>query len=171
MNETGPVRCARHPDVETNLRCGKCGTPICPRCMVQTPVGARCPDCAKLTKIPTFRISSSYYLRAIIAGLVSAIVIGIVWGIIDSYLPYRFFSLIVAAGIGYLIGEAISRSVNRKRGIMLAAVGVISVVISFAVTYLVDFFRFDFIDYGAFRIVFTLISIAIAGYMATTRLR
>jgi hypothetical protein len=171
MTENDATRCARHPDVETNLRCGKCGTPICPRCMVESPVGARCPDCAKLTKIPTYRVSSSHYTKAILAGLVSAVVTGTVWGIIESYLPFRFFSLIIAAGIGYLIGETISRSVNRKRGTTLAVIGVLSVVISFVVTYLVDYIMVGFISYGAYRIVFTLASTAIGGYMAVTRLR
>jgi hypothetical protein len=171
MTENDATRCARHPDVETNLRCGKCGTPICPRCMVEAPVGARCPDCAKLTKIPTYRVSSTYYLRAITAGLVTAVVTGVVWGIIESYLPFRFFSLIIAAGIGYLIGEAISRSVNRKRGTILAVTGAFSVAVSFAVTYLADYIMVGFINYGAYRIVFTLVSIAIGGYMAVTRLR
>ena len=171
MAENDSTRCARHPDVETNLRCGKCGTPICPRCMVQSPVGARCPDCAKLTKIPTYRVSSSFYLRAVVAGLVSAVVTGIVWGIIESYLPFRFFSLIIAAGIGYLIGEAISRSVNRKRGTTLAAIGVFSVAVSFVVTYLADYIMVGYINYGTYRIIFTLVSIAIGGYIVVTRLR
>src|SRR5918998_2748126 len=42
----GPVPCADHPDVETRLRCSRCGKPICSRCGVRTPVGMRCPDCA-----------------------------------------------------------------------------------------------------------------------------
>jgi hypothetical protein len=171
MTEIDTLRCARHPNVETSLRCGKCGTPICPKCMVESPVGARCPDCAKLTKIPTYRVSSTYYLRAIAAGLVSAIVIGIIWGIIESYLPFRFFSLIIAAGIGYLIGEAIGRSVNRKRGTALAVIGAFSVAVSFAVTYLADYIMVGYLNYGAYRIVFTLVSIAIGSYMAVIRLR
>lgn len=44
--ETPVIYCARHPKTETLLRCGRCGTPICPRCMVQSGVGIRCPDCA-----------------------------------------------------------------------------------------------------------------------------
>ncbi|MDA0256830.1 MAG: rhomboid family intramembrane serine protease, partial [Chloroflexi bacterium] len=39
-----PTVCERHPETETELRCQRCDTPICPRCMVQTPVGFRCPD-------------------------------------------------------------------------------------------------------------------------------
>jgi hypothetical protein len=40
------IYCARHPNTETMLRCGRCDTPICPRCMVHSGVGIRCPDCA-----------------------------------------------------------------------------------------------------------------------------
>ena len=171
MTENGSSRCARHPDVETRLKCGKCGTPICPRCMVETPVGARCPDCAKQTKLPTYNVSSNYYARAVAAGLGSAVVIGLVWGIIDSYLPFRFFSILIAAGIGYLIAEAIGRSANRKRGTGLVVLGCLCVLVCFAVTYLVDYFRFEFLVVSTFRIVFTLVSVVIAGYMVFNRLR
>src|SRR5207302_6294054 len=44
------LRCARHPNTETVLRCGRCETPICPRCQIQTPVGARCPTCARVKR-------------------------------------------------------------------------------------------------------------------------
>jgi hypothetical protein len=45
--ETEPkVFCARHPQNETRLTCGRCSTPICPKCMVHSGVGIRCPDCA-----------------------------------------------------------------------------------------------------------------------------
>jgi hypothetical protein len=39
--------CRNHPGVETRLSCSSCGAPICPRCMVATPVGQKCPDCAR----------------------------------------------------------------------------------------------------------------------------
>ena len=33
--------CARHPDTETNLRCGRCDTLVCPQCLVHlTPTAA-----------------------------------------------------------------------------------------------------------------------------------
>ena len=54
---------------------------------------------------------------------------------------------------------------------MLATIGALCVVVSFAVTYVVDFYRFDFFIFSAYRIVFTLLSIAIGGYMAVMRLR
>ncbi len=39
--------CYRHPDRETRVSCSSCGRPICPECMTPTPVGMRCPECAR----------------------------------------------------------------------------------------------------------------------------
>ena len=39
--------CYRHPKRETNVHCSNCGRPICPDCMTVTPVGMRCPECAR----------------------------------------------------------------------------------------------------------------------------
>lgn len=43
MTET----CYRHPNRETGVSCSNCGRPICPDCMTPTPVGMRCPECAR----------------------------------------------------------------------------------------------------------------------------
>ncbi len=40
------LSCATHPTIETGLSCGRCGTPICGRCVVTTMVGTRCRACA-----------------------------------------------------------------------------------------------------------------------------
>jgi membrane associated rhomboid family serine protease len=39
--------CYRHPSRETGVSCSACGRPICPDCMTPTPVGMRCPECAR----------------------------------------------------------------------------------------------------------------------------
>jgi membrane associated rhomboid family serine protease len=39
--------CYRHPQRETNVSCSNCDRPICPDCMTSTPVGMRCPECAR----------------------------------------------------------------------------------------------------------------------------
>ena len=39
--------CYRHPSRETGVSCSNCGRAICPDCMTTTPVGMRCPECAK----------------------------------------------------------------------------------------------------------------------------
>jgi membrane associated rhomboid family serine protease len=48
--------CYRHPKRETGVRCSNCERPICPDCMTSTPVGMRCPECARQsTKVRTMR--------------------------------------------------------------------------------------------------------------------
>lgn len=42
-----PETCYRHPNRETGVSCSNCGRPICPECMTSTPVGMRCPECAR----------------------------------------------------------------------------------------------------------------------------
>jgi membrane associated rhomboid family serine protease len=51
--------CYRHPDRETGVSCSNCGRPICPDCMTPTPVGMRCPECAReRTPVQTLRTPS-----------------------------------------------------------------------------------------------------------------
>ncbi len=129
------MRCARHPDIETDLRCGKCLQPICPKCVVQTPVGARCPKCAALKKLPVFEISTIFYIRAIAAGLATAAVVGAIW----PFIPLGgFFLFFIALVVGYAIGEAVSIAANRKRGPGLQIIAGISVVVSYTVRSLIE---------------------------------
>ena len=167
MTAPEALRCATHPDVETNLRCGKCGKLICPLCLVQTPVGSRCRDCAKLYKLPTYRVSPAYYLRAIGAALGMAVVIGLAWGFITSFLSFIYLNLILAAGIGYAIGEVTGLAVNRKRGTWLAVVGSIAVIIC----YLVNIFTFGAVPSFGLSLILDLIGVVLGISAAVARLR
>ena len=164
------MRCATHPDVETNLRCGKCGKPICPKCLVQTPVGARCLDCAKLYKLPTFRVSTQYYLRAVGAGLGVAIVGGIVWGVVMGLVSFSYLNLLLAPSLGYAIGEVVSLSVNRKRGTALAIIAGIAVVISYLISLLFGH-GLPFVPFNIPFLVLDLLALALGIFVAVTRLR
>ena len=39
--------CYRHPQRETGVSCSNCGRSICHECMIEAPVGFRCPECVK----------------------------------------------------------------------------------------------------------------------------
>lgn len=169
------MKCTAHPRVETNLKCGKCGKPICPRCMVQTLVGARCPECARLYKLPTYRVSTVYYLRAVGTALGMALVSGALWGLANTLIPFFLLNLLIGAGVGYVIGEVVGRAVNRKRGRGLAAVAGAGVIISYLISIfpLLDFlFGLSFgIPFGVFHILFDIISVVLGVFVAVTRLR
>ena len=140
--------CPRNPKNETNLRCSRCEEFICPDCMVQTPVGARCPTCARSTPIPTYNVTPAFMARGIAAGLATALLLGGAF----MYVTPRFLFIVLiprgiyvviiavlAAGIGYFIGETVSLSVNRKKGKSLKYISsgcmlIASLPITFAMT-------------------------------------
>ena len=128
---SGVTTCANHPGVETNLRCGRCDKPICARCVIMTPGGQRCRECAHLRPPPQYELTWALKLRAAGAAAVVGLLAGIAW----SFLP-RFFGLfifLIAAGLGYLMSEAISRASNRKRGYVLQLLAGLGILLAYFV--------------------------------------
>ena len=121
------MQCSTHPNVETLLSCGKCDKPICPRCLVHTPVGARCKECANVRRSPIYEVSALYYVKAAGAGLGLALAGGVVWALLRGV---PFASIITSIIVGLAIGEGISRVANRKRGVGLQIIAAISVIAS-----------------------------------------
>ncbi len=161
MPEPITLRCARHPKVETTLRCNRCGKPICPRCLVQTPVGARCKECAQLRRLPIFEVSPLHYVRAILTGGGLGIGLGILWALLGASVPFGY--LLIPLGIGFAIGEGISLAVNRKRGRGLQIVAGLCVLASFVVSGAIR--SWLFLD------IYTLLGLAVALLLAVSRLR
>ncbi|MDW8368253.1 MAG: hypothetical protein RMK49_20615 [Abditibacteriales bacterium] len=117
---TLPMFCANHPTVSTAVTCGKCGKPICPRCMVDTPVGQRCRACG-LQRSPIYQVP----LRLMLVGMAVGIGGGIIGGMIGARL--QFFVLFLAPVIGGCVGECVSRAIKRKHSHALALVTAIAI--------------------------------------------
>ena len=129
------VQCARHPEVETALRCSRCDTPICPRCMVQTPVGARCPACARMARSPVYTVKGQYLARAIAAGVGGGVVMGLIWGFASQNvvgIAYGgiFMSLLLGIGLGYAFTRLMEFATNRKRGPVIVACAMGGIVLA-----------------------------------------
>jgi hypothetical protein len=100
---------------------------------VQTPVGARCRDCANVRTLPTFNVTPVYFARAQAAALVSGLGVGAIW----AFLLPNFFGLFVIIflgfGLGWAVSESISLATNRKRGLGLQISAVMGVALAFLV--------------------------------------
>jgi hypothetical protein len=94
-----------------------------------------------------------------------AIVGGLIWGVLGSLSVFRFFifNIVLAAGVGYAVGEVIGLSVNRKRGPKLAVIAGFAVAISYLVSILAP--------WGPGFQLFDLLALAVGIYVAVTRLR
>ena len=120
-----PTMCARHPDVETGLACGRCETPICPRCLVYTPAGTRCPDCGRAPTLPIHEVGMLEGLRIAATAFPLAIMMGILGAIV---FPPRAGGLLLiligvaaGSGAGALMAASIMR-VSKKRGPRVIAI-------------------------------------------------
>ncbi len=84
--------------------------------MVETPVGYRCLDDARLRANPLFILSGEQTWKAVGAGLGLAVAGGIAWGLIRGMpIGFLFFTILAGLGIGHLIGDNVSKAGNRKR--------------------------------------------------------
>ena len=160
--------CHWHPDRETRLTCSRCGKPICVECMRQHPVGIRCKECAKVSLLPVYQLSTKYLLRGVAALVGLGMAGGVVLFIMDRIPGLGFFSLLIMLGIGYGAGEGISAAVNRRRGrpyqLMAAGAVVLALAVSFGGTLVLNGFlpRIG---------LFTVVGAVIAVVAATARLR
>jgi hypothetical protein len=127
------VTCPRDPAVETALRCSRCGTPICPRCLVQTPVGARCKDCARIGRNPIYTLTAGGMARAAAASLIGGVVMGLAWGLILLPFTFGFFAIFVGAGLGYAFTRVLEVATGRKRGPAVVAFAIGGILVAWAV--------------------------------------
>ena len=113
---TQVVECPRNPGVETALRCSRCETPICPSCLVHTPVGARCRDCARIVRSPIYVLSGAQTARAVVAALIGGVIMGFAWGFILLPFTFGFFAIFVGVALGYVFTRIMEVATGRKRG-------------------------------------------------------
>jgi len=108
---TEPLHCVNHPDVETYLRCNKCGRPICTKCAVLTPVGYRCQDCVNAQqKVFYADFRPVHYLIAAVVALPLALIAG--W-LVPSL---GWFAIILGPLAGAGIAEAARWAIRQRRG-------------------------------------------------------
>jgi hypothetical protein len=127
--------CARHPSVETELACGKCGTYICPRCMVQTPVGARCKDCAQLRRPPMYTVDAVSMARIVGAVLILGGVVGLAWALLfpSGFGLLGFFLIFAGMFAGYGLANALDWASGRKRGVVVQSAAIATAVLAYLV--------------------------------------
>ncbi len=114
------------------------------RCVVQTPVGGRCRECANVKKAPIFQVGALLFGRAALFGLVVALVGGFLVaesaGLFGRMGGVFGLSSLLLLALGYAVGEAVSRGAKGRisTGLVVLAGGltVFAVVAGNAVAYL-----------------------------------
>jgi hypothetical protein len=124
--DSAPVvpACVNHPEIETRLTCSSCGDPICARCMVSTVVGQKCPRCARQSSRARGTPDPLLVFRAFGAGVAVAAV-----GALLLLKVGLFGGILLAAGYGFLVGEAVRQAARKRVHSRLGATAAASVVI------------------------------------------
>jgi membrane associated rhomboid family serine protease len=134
--------CYRHPNRETGVRCSNCERPICPDCMTSTPVGMRCPECARQsTKVRTMRTMTG-----------------------EPSLTYLLIGINVLVGLGSLMGGASATGGGGFGGSTLLTEGAVS---RFAIEE-GEYWRLitaGFLHAGFFHLLFNMFGLYILGSM------
>jgi hypothetical protein len=123
--ETRP--CANHPQVETVVSCGRCDKPLCPRCMIYTPVGVRCRDCAQLRRLPQYTLTPRVYARV----LPTAAALALSCGFLLSLVPRLglLASIVIGVLIGLLVSDVLGRVSGYKQGRTMQVIAGATVVV------------------------------------------
>ncbi len=124
--------CANHSETETTLRCNRCGKPVCVKCVELTEVGYRCKECIRAQQNVFFTAETKdYFVLAIVSFVLAALatpIIELLLGMLGL-----FFGVILAVFLGPAVGGAaatiIRRSVGRRRGRYMGAVGVAAIIL------------------------------------------
>jgi len=148
--------CYRHPKRETRVSCATCERPICTDCMVQTDVGIKCPDDARLPRGARAGVMKPRQIAlTLLAGLgVTLVGVPIVLYVIFS-LPFQW---LISAAAGYGAGTLVNRAGGRNGGPLAIAVSVVAAAVPFLLaSYLIAG------TVGAFSIIPMLFAAVAAG--------
>jgi hypothetical protein len=118
--------CAVHTDKEASLRCIRCDRYMCSQCVVQSPVGYICRECARRTEDKFFNAASS---DPVVIFLVCAALTGIGAAIISATGFPIFFLLIFGLPVGGFIGTVALRATQRRRGRNSQWIGVVGCLV------------------------------------------
>jgi hypothetical protein len=104
--EPGVWNCARHKNVQTRLRCGRCEKPICPRCVVMAPTGARCRDCVSNRTAHMYQIEPRHLALSFGVALVAGALGPAAFALAG---PFWVWALLYAPALGPVLGRLVSR--------------------------------------------------------------
>lgn len=99
--------------------------------MVRTPVGFRCPDCARGPRPIAYQVNSSSLALAGLAGLAVALVIGVIWGLWPEW------SFHVSLLLGFGVVETMARVSNYRRGRELMVLAMVCITVGIVLSRLV----------------------------------
>lgn len=131
--EPAVMYCANHPDVETLLRCNRCGKPICLKCAVLTDVGYRCKECIREVQDIYFNAQPADNLIAFAVALgVTAVATPIailVFGFLSRIWLAWILAFLIGGAAGGILAQIIRTAIHRRRGRSLPYIALAGIIV------------------------------------------
>jgi hypothetical protein len=99
--------------------------------MIGTPVGYRCPECARGPRSVVYTTSSTQLVKATVIGVLVATAVGALWG---AFPDWAFYCALL---LGFGVAEAMAWAANYKRGRELQIAAVACVLLGIVISRLV----------------------------------
>ncbi|MBK16114.1 MAG: hypothetical protein CL770_05450 [Chloroflexi bacterium] len=143
-----------------NIFCVRCSIPVCPKCIVHSPVGVRCISCGKSSLSVLNKMSIGLFLKTLFISVFSGLLIGYVLLIMsDIYLYWiHWIGVLFAA---YAISEIVYKISEYKRGFKVQLIGSLGLGVCICVQ----------LFFSGYFSVFTLIVGGISFYLIMLKLR
>ncbi len=138
------MNCNKHPQITTNLKCHRCETPICPKCLVQSDVGFKCIQCHKLSMLSINTIS--YLTQSIL--VTTMCIIGALSGILIKLLQILIIlpviiHIIYWLVLGYILSTISSKIAKGKRSVRLVWITSMGIAFSYITSQWLLFNQFN----------------------------
>lgn len=113
--------CYKHPHRETRISCNECGRYICTSCIIQAPVGQKCPECVVAHESHVEKISPKEYLLSIVFGGLASAITCYVWNLSLNLLG-GFIMAITSYMVGFIVAKTISKIIGKKIGFKIQVI-------------------------------------------------
>jgi hypothetical protein len=106
------LTCEKHPTREATLRCIRCNRPMCPECVVPTPTGYICRECARRQEDRFYSVEALDYPK--VFGI--ALVANLVACGLSLMLGFWYAAIFIGGGLGGAAGTFARRQTGRRVG-------------------------------------------------------
>lgn len=106
------LKFVQHSCGDSRLTCTDCGSSVCPKCMIECPVGNRCKRCAAKTESHVLKVTPLAAIRTFAASAIATYL----FTFAGPFLGGGFFAWIIICFLGVLVGNFIHRVSGFKLG-------------------------------------------------------
>ncbi len=106
------LKLPKHSCGDSRLSCVECSEPVCPKCMIECPVGNRCRKCAAKTESHVIKVTPWVVARTMICSALAAYLFTYMSGFTGA----GYFGWLLAYGAGVVVGNLIHKVSGFKLG-------------------------------------------------------